>query len=121
MNELRNRQEATFHEAEPTSDGMAAAQAADTREGELLVSVLKLEEDVRKLFRAARLRSVLLLLGLAGLVVLTAFAHRLLPDGAFVCWVFFVVQIESCGLKAGLRLALSNHCPALFPSLSHPA
>ena len=56
LNELLNRQEPTFREAEPSSEDMAAAQAADPREGALHVAVLKLEEDLRKLFWAARLR-----------------------------------------------------------------
>ncbi len=79
LNELLNRQEPTFHEAEPTSDGMAAAHSADTREGELLVAVLKLEEDLRKLFWVARLRSLGLMLGLAALAALTAFSFTLAP------------------------------------------
>lgn len=77
MNELLNRQESTFHQAEPTSDGLTAAQAADTREGELLVAVMKLEEDLRKLFWAARLRSVLLWFALAALLLLTGYSLTL--------------------------------------------
>ncbi len=61
LNELRNRQKRTFHEAEPTAEGVAAAQTADTREGELLVAVLKLEEELRQMFRSVRLRSLALL------------------------------------------------------------
>ncbi|PAW91071.1 MAG: hypothetical protein B9S33_01120 [Pedosphaera sp. Tous-C6FEB] len=68
LDQLLNRQEPTFHEAEPTADGMAAAQTADTREGELLMVALELTEDLEKQFQHARLRS----LGLMGLAVLLA-------------------------------------------------
>ncbi|KAF0170400.1 MAG: hypothetical protein FD161_4647 [Limisphaerales bacterium] len=71
LDELLNRQEPTFHEAEPTADGMAAAQTADTREGELLMAVFKLEEDLGRMFQSARMRS-LVLMGLAALLVIIA-------------------------------------------------
>ncbi|MEQ2006054.1 MAG: protein kinase [Limisphaerales bacterium] len=77
LDELLNRQEATFHEAEPTADGMAAAQSADTREGKLLMAVLKLEEDLGRLFLAARMRSVLLYLAMAAMVALTGYSFTL--------------------------------------------
>lgn len=77
MDELLNRQEPTFHEAEPTSDGMAAAQAADTREGELLMTVMKLEEDLKSLFRAAMLRTMLLMAGLCALLAITGYSFTL--------------------------------------------
>jgi hypothetical protein len=67
LDELLGRQESTFRESEPTAEGMAASQAADTREGELLMAVLKLEEDLETTFRATRLRS-LVLMGLAALL-----------------------------------------------------
>ncbi|MBI5800526.1 MAG: protein kinase [Verrucomicrobia bacterium] len=77
MEALLNRQEPTFHEVEPTAEGMAAAQSADTREGELLVAVMKLEEDLGKMFLAARMRSLLLFLGMGMLIVLTGFSFTL--------------------------------------------
>ena len=61
LDELLNRQAPTFRETEPTADGMAAAQTADTREAELLNAVFKLEEDLSRMFRRARGRSLVLL------------------------------------------------------------
>ena len=69
LDELLKRQEPTFHEAEPTADGMGAAQSADTREGELLMAMLKMEEDLPNGFQSARLRS-LVLMGVAVLLVI---------------------------------------------------
>jgi hypothetical protein len=77
MDELLNRQEPTFHEAEPTSDGMAASQAADTREGELHMAVMKLEEDLRGLFRSAMLRTMLLMAALCALLAVTGYSFTL--------------------------------------------
>lgn len=69
LDELLSRQESTFHETEPTADGMGAAQSADTREGELLMTMLKMEEDLPNGFQSARLRS-LVMMGVAALLVI---------------------------------------------------
>ena len=52
---------ALFHRVEPTADDMAAAHTADCRESELLVAMLKLEEDLTTAFTRTRRRTLLLL------------------------------------------------------------
>lgn len=69
---LLNRQEATFHEDAPTAEGMAASQAADTREARLHMAVLQLEEGIGKLFLATRVRSLALIAAGVVLVLLAA-------------------------------------------------
>ena len=68
MDELLSIQEKTFHEAEPTAEDMASSQTADTHEGELLLAVLELEEELERIFQAARIRS-LVLMGLVALLL----------------------------------------------------
>ena len=71
---------ALFHRAEPNADDMAAAHTADRRESELLVAMLKLEEDFPAAFTRTRRRTqlllaLLLLLATAALIAWQTFAN----------------------------------------------
>lgn len=67
---LLQRQEATFHEDAPTAEGMAASQAADTREARLHMAALQLEEGIGRMFRATKVQSLAVVFAVV-LVVLT--------------------------------------------------
>ncbi len=72
LDALFDRQEPTFHEDTPTAEGMAAAEAADTREAGLHMALLQLEEGIGKMFLAARVRSFALIAAAVLIVLLVA-------------------------------------------------
>lgn len=70
---------ALFHRAEPNAEDLADAHTADRRESELLVAMLKLEEDFTAAFTRTRRRTQLLL----ALLLLLATAATLLAWQTF--------------------------------------